>query len=103
AWRPSTKSSNSTLNCSPPDMTEQSLAEKKAAIHAAAHAQRKAQADKDAASQQTTDRVMQMDQHRAAGCVMWYVHVRDEVRTRHALPAALNDGKRVVVPHCSDG
>ncbi len=84
-------------------MTEQELAEKKTAIRAAAHAGRKAQADKEAISSRITDRVIQMAQYQSALWVMWYVDVRDEVRTRHALPAALAQGKKVVVPYCRDG
>ncbi len=34
---------------------------------------------------------------------MFYVDVRDEVRTRQALPTALASGKRIVVPYCLDG
>ncbi len=84
-------------------MTEQELADQKAAIRTAAHAARKAQPDKDAVSQRITDRVFEMPQYVAADCVMWYVDVRDEVRTRQALPAAIAEGKRVVVPFCVDG
>ena len=84
-------------------MTEQELADQKTAIRAAAHAARKAQPDKEAVSQRITDAVMRMPQYQSAGCVMWYVDVRDEARTRHALPAALAQGKRVVVPFCVDG
>lgn len=84
-------------------MTEQELADQKAAIRTAAHAARKAQADKDAVSQRITDRVFEMPEYVAADCVMWYVDVRDEVRTRQALPAAIAEGKRVVVPFCVDG
>ena len=39
----------------------------------------------------------------AAKTVMFYVDVRDEVRTRQALPDALASGKRIVVPYCVDG
>ncbi|TVQ00877.1 MAG: 5-formyltetrahydrofolate cyclo-ligase [Planctomycetaceae bacterium] len=84
-------------------MTEQELADQKTAIRAAAHAARKAQADKEAVSARITDRVMEMPSYQSAGSVMWYVDVRDEVRTRHALPAALAQGKRVIVPYCVDG
>jgi 5-formyltetrahydrofolate cyclo-ligase len=84
-------------------MTEQELADQKSAIRTAAHAYRKAQADKDAVSLKITDRVMEMPQYQSAGCAMWYVDVRDEVRTRHALPTALTQGKRVVVPYCCEG
>ncbi|MFM2002747.1 MAG: hypothetical protein RI963_2173 [Planctomycetota bacterium] len=84
-------------------MTEQELADQKTAIRTAAHAARKAQPDKEAVSARITDRVMEMPQYRDAHCVMWYVDVRDEVRTRHALPEALTQGKKVVVPYCVDG
>lgn len=84
-------------------MTEQQLADQKTAIRTAAHAARKAQPDKEAVSARITDRVMEMPQYRDAHCVMWYVDVRDEVRTRHALPEALTQGKKVVVPYCVDG
>jgi 5-formyltetrahydrofolate cyclo-ligase len=84
-------------------MTEQELADQKTAIRTAAHAARKAQPDKEAVSARISDRVMEMPQYRDAHCVMWYVDVRDEVRTRHALPEALTQGKKVVVPYCVDG
>ena len=84
-------------------MTEQELADQKTAIRTAAHAARKAQPDKEAVSARITDRVMEMPQYRDAHCVMWYVDVRDEVRTRHALPEALTQGKKVIVPYCVDG
>lgn len=84
-------------------MTEQELADQKTAIRTAAHAARKAQPDKEEVSTQITDRVMAMPEYRQAQCVMWYVDVRDEVRTRHALPAALEQRQKVVVPYCVDG
>ncbi len=34
---------------------------------------------------------------------MFYVDVRDEVRTRQALPAAITGDKRIVIPFCVDG
>ncbi len=46
---------------------------------------------------------MQMAEYEAANCVMWYVDVRDEVRTRQALPAALASEKDIVIPYCVDG
>lgn len=82
---------------------ENQIAQRKDAIRQQAHANRKSQADKDAVSQQITDRLHQMPQYQQAGTVMYYVDVRDEVRTRHALPEALASGKRIVVPFCVDG
>ncbi len=46
---------------------------------------------------------MQLPEYVAAQTVMFYVDVRDEVRTRQALPLALESGKRIVVPYCLDG
>lgn len=83
-------------------MTDQ-LATRKAEIRQAAHAARKAQADKDAVSQQITDRVMELAEYQQASAVMWYVDVRDEARTRHALPQALASSRRIIVPYCVDG
>ena len=84
-------------------MSTDQLSERKSEIRKAAHAARKAQVDKDAVSEQITDRVMQLPEYAKAACVMWYVDVRDEARTRHALPAALQSGKRIVIPYCVDG
>ncbi len=84
-------------------MTTEQLAQRKDDIRKAAHAARKAQTDKDGLSVQITDRVIGLDEYKAAQCVMWYVDVRDEARTRHALPAALESGKRIVIPYCVDG
>jgi len=83
-------------------MTDQ-LATRKTEIRKAAHAARKAQADKDTVSRRITDRVMELPEYQRAACVMWYVDVRDEARTRHALPQTLQSDKRIVVPYCVDG
>jgi 5-formyltetrahydrofolate cyclo-ligase len=79
------------------------LAERKQAIREQAHAARRAQPDKDAVSGQIMQRFMQLPEYQSARCVMFYVDVRAEVRTRHVLPAALESGKRIVVPYCVDG
>ncbi|TWU60818.1 5-formyltetrahydrofolate cyclo-ligase family protein [Rubripirellula tenax] len=84
-------------------MTVDPFAARKDEIRKAAHAARKAQADKDGVSQRITDRVMALSEYQSAGCVMWYVDVRDEVRTRHALPDAVASDKRIVIPYCVDG
>lgn len=65
---------------------------------------RRDQADKTRTSRDATDRVMSMPQYDSAATVMWYVSVRDEVRTGPAIESALRSsrdgGKRVVVPFC---
>jgi 5-formyltetrahydrofolate cyclo-ligase len=84
-------------------MSTDQLAQRKTEIRKAAHAARKDQPDKDGVSRRITDRVIELPEYQAAGCVMWYVDVRDEVRTRDALPDALASGKRIVIPYCVDG
>jgi 5-formyltetrahydrofolate cyclo-ligase len=84
-------------------MSADQLAQHKTEIRKAAHAARKAQQDKDGVSQQIIDRVLQLPEYQSANCVMWYIDVRDEARTRHALPEALASGKRVVIPYCVEG
>ncbi|GAA4457911.1 5-formyltetrahydrofolate cyclo-ligase [Novipirellula rosea] len=84
-------------------MNQNALAEKKRQIRKAAHAARKAQPAKDAVSQQITNRFVQLAEYVAAQWVMWYVDVRDEVRTRHALPGAVASDKKIVIPYCVDG
>ncbi|MGB7328389.1 MAG: 5-formyltetrahydrofolate cyclo-ligase [Rubripirellula sp.] len=84
-------------------MSADSLSDRKNEIRKAAHAARKDQADKESVSQRITDRVMAMPEYRSAKCVMWYVDVRDEARTRHALPAAVASDKKIVIPYCVDG
>ena len=46
---------------------------------------------------------MELPEYAAARTVMFYVDVRDEVRTRHALPQAISGDKRIVIPYCVDG
>ena len=80
-----------------------SLSERKQAIRQQAHENRRSQANKDEVSVRIVDRFMHLPEYDAANTVMFYVDVRDEVRTRQALPAALASGKRIVVPYCLDG
>jgi 5-formyltetrahydrofolate cyclo-ligase len=79
------------------------LFERKTEIRKQAHENRKNQPNKDEVSVKVVDRFMQLPEYHAAKTVMFYVDVRDEVRTRQALPGALASGKRIVVPYCLDG
>ncbi len=78
-------------------------AARKQEIRQKAHENRKNQADKDAVSRTIVDRFMAMPEYAAAKTVMFYVDVRDEVRTRHALPDAIQGDKRIIIPYCVDG
>lgn len=78
-------------------------ATRKQEIRKAAHENRRNQVDKDSVSQAILDRFMALPEYEAAGTVMFYIDVRDEVRTRQGLPQALVSGKRIVIPYCVDG
>ena len=68
-----------------------------------AHANRRAQPEKEEVNRRIVDRFVALPEYARAQTVMYYIDVRAEVRTRHALPAALASGKRIVVPYCVDG
>ena len=84
-------------------LRETELANRKQEIRTAAHANRKAQADKEGVSGVIVDRFINLPEYAAAKTVMFYVDVRDEVRTRQALPEAIQGNKRIVIPYCVDG
>lgn len=79
------------------------LAERKRRIREQAHANRREQENKDPLSRQIVAKFMSLSEYEAAQTVMFYIDVRAEVRTRQDLPAALESGKRVVIPYCVDG
>ena len=59
--------------------------------------------DKEILSERIVNSFIALPEYAQAGTVMFYVDVRTEVRTRQSLPAALEHGKRIVVPYCVDG
>jgi 5-formyltetrahydrofolate cyclo-ligase len=83
-------------------MTPEQMQEEKKKIREQAHANRNAQADKDALSQEICAKFIAMPEYVQAKTVMYYIDVRSEVRTRQALPAALTEGKKVIVPWCNE-
>lgn len=88
------------MNSTPPSSE---TASKKQEIRKAAHANRASQADKDEVSRVIVERFMGLPAYALAGTVMFYIDVRDEVRTRQALPEAIAGDKRIVIPYCVDG
>jgi len=76
---------------------------RKKVIRDQAHQNRNAQEQKDELSTGICDQFLALPEYEAAKCVMFYVDVRSEVRTRQSLPAALASGKKIVVPYCVDG
>jgi 5-formyltetrahydrofolate cyclo-ligase len=61
------------------------------------------QADTEALSRKIFGQLAALPEYVAARTLMLYLDVRTEVRTQWFVPAAWNDGKRVVVPYCDDG
>ena len=80
----------------------ESIQERKKKIREQAHANRNAQADKDELSKEICAKFEALPAYVRAKSVMYYIDVRSEVRTRHALPAALTQGKKIVVPWCNE-
>ena len=85
-----------------PSATEIDPAELKQLIRKQAHQNRRDQENKDELSKVIVDQFMSLPEFQAAGTVLFYVDVRAEVRTRHALPAALETGKKIIVPWCNE-
>jgi|SRR5665213_1934396 len=79
------------------------LQQLKKTIREQAHAARNALPNKDELSGDICERLAALPEYARARTVMYYVDVRSEVRTRHYLPTALTQGKRIVVPYCVNG
>ncbi|TVS10696.1 MAG: 5-formyltetrahydrofolate cyclo-ligase [Planctomycetaceae bacterium] len=77
------------------------LIERKQQMRRAAYDARNAQQDKDRLSELAIARFVALPEYQRAQTAMWYLDCRSELRTRHALPAALASGKRIVVPYCT--
>ena len=69
-------------------------------IREQAHANRKAQENKDELSTAICRKFAELPEFAKAESVMAYIDVRTEVRTRQFLPELLASGKRVIVPYC---
>ncbi|MBI2805375.1 MAG: 5-formyltetrahydrofolate cyclo-ligase [Planctomycetes bacterium] len=77
------------------------IQEQKTKIRAEAHARRNAQENKDELSVEICAKFRALPEYVRANTVLYYIDVRSEVRTRQALPAALAEGKKIVVPWCN--
>lgn len=78
------------------------LVKLKQEIRQQAYLRRQEQRDKDRLSHVIVGSALALRSVRMAETLMFYLDVRDEVRTRHALPDAFDGGSRIVVPWCSD-
>lgn len=75
---------------------------RKQALREQAHAARNAQENKDDLSKSICAKFMALPEYTTAKTVMFYIDVRSEVRTRHALPEALASGKKIIIPWCNE-
>jgi len=83
-------------------MSDLSVQDRKNELRKQAHANRKAQENKDDLSRRIVNAFMALPEFASAQTVMFYVDVRSEVRTRFDLPAAIETGRKIVVPWCND-
>ena len=74
-----------------------------AGLRAEARARRRDQPNKDRLSRLIWQKVFALPEYVAAGTVMAYVHLADEVRTQPLLPVIRGHGKRLVIPYCVGG
>lgn len=77
------------------------LMERKAKMRRQAYDARNAQENKDELSRVIIATFVNQPEYEQADTVMWYLDARSEVRTRHAILAALQSGKRIIVPYCT--
>lgn len=67
-----------------------------------AYAARQAQKNKDAVSRKICECFIALPAYEQAETVLWYVHCRTEVRTMETLDKVLGQGKRCVIPYCTE-
>jgi 5-formyltetrahydrofolate cyclo-ligase len=75
---------------------------RKQQVRQEAMARRRRQDNIEPLSERILGRLCAMPEYISAAIIMLYVSFRSEVRTRPLFAAAWNDGKRVVVPYCTD-
>ncbi len=63
---------------------------------------RQEQADKPRLSQLICQRFIELPEYRQARTVMWYLHCRSEVQTMECVAEQLGQGKRIVIPFCTE-
>ena len=80
----------------------ETVQDRKKKLREQAHANRNAQENKDALSEEICARFVALPAFLRAKTVMFYIDVRSEVRTRHALPSALTQGKKIIIPWCNE-
>jgi 5-formyltetrahydrofolate cyclo-ligase len=77
------------------------LMENKSALRRAAYDARNAQQNKNKVSAAAVATLVGLPEYQKAHTALWYLDCRSELRTRHAIPGALESGKKIVIPYCS--
>jgi 5-formyltetrahydrofolate cyclo-ligase len=85
----------------PLPQTPTELMDAKRILRRAAYDARNAQKNKDRASEAAVATLVALPEYKAAKTALWYLDCRSELRTRHAIPHALESGKKIVVPFCT--
>jgi 5-formyltetrahydrofolate cyclo-ligase len=75
----------------------------KRAIRLRGLAARERQEDRESLSRAICGKLAALPEYQAAATVMFYVNMPREVDTRHFLPLARQQGKRVAIPYCRQG
>jgi 5-formyltetrahydrofolate cyclo-ligase len=81
--------------------TTTNISDAKSVMRRAAYDARNAQADKDRISALAVGTLVGLPEYQAAQTALWYIDCRSELRTKHALPAALQSNKKIIVPYCT--
>jgi 5-formyltetrahydrofolate cyclo-ligase len=82
--------------------SQEDMQELKKNLRERAHANRNALENKDELSRDICAKIGALPAYGLAKSVMYYIDVRSEVRTKYALPSALTQGKKIVVPWCNE-
>src|SRR5262249_51034710 len=75
--------------------------ESKSTLRRAAYDARNAQKNKNKASEAAVAALVQLPEYQKAKIALWYLDCRSELRTRHAIPSAIESGKKIIIPYCS--
>ena len=81
--------------------TLSNLAEAKRELRRKAYDARNAETNKDGASAAAVAALMQLPEYQVAKTALWYLDCRSELRTRQAIPGALANGQKIVIPYCT--
>jgi 5-formyltetrahydrofolate cyclo-ligase len=81
--------------------TPTELMEAKSTLRRAAYDARNAQKNKDRASEAAVTTLVHLPEYQAAETALWYLDCRSELRTRQAIPSALESDKKIIVPYCT--